>query len=183
MSFILIRTILWTAALCVLAGASIVDLRRRIIPNEACIFVAVTGIALNVIARSGGAWTTVALSLLIFVALAIAAQLAIVGGGDAKMIAAVSLLVPPQGLAALILAIALAGGGLSVVYLGLRSWLRATQPRRPSRHGAVARFLRRERARILASSTVPYALAIFAGVVAYVMSELSQCSSVTSCLL
>jgi prepilin peptidase CpaA len=183
MSFILIRTILWTAALCVLAGASVVDLRRRIIPNEASAFVAVTGIALNLMARSGGAWTTVALSLLVFLALALAAQLTIVGGGDVKMIAAVSLLVPPQGLPALLLAIALSGGLLSLVYLGLRSWLQTMRPPGPSRHGPFDRFLRRERARILASRTVPYSLAIFGGVVAYVMSELSQCSSAISCLL
>lgn len=183
MSLLLIRIILWTAALCVLAGASLVDLRRRIIPNEAAAFVAVSGIALNLIARPGGAWATVALSLIVLFALALAAHLAVVGGGDAKMIAAVSLLVPPDGLPTLLLAIALAGGLLSLVYLALRSWLRRMRPEAPSRHGAINRFLRRERARILATSTVPYSLAIFGGVVAYVMSELSQCSSGTSCLL
>ena len=183
MSFILIRTILWTAALCVLAGASVVDVRRRIIPNEAVAFVALSGIALHLVARPGGAWVSLALSLGLFIALATAAQLALIGGGDAKMIAAVSLLVPPQGLATLLLAIALAGGVLSIVYLGLRAWLRARHSRPPSRRGPFRRFLGRERARILASRTVPYCIAIFGGVVAYVISELPQCSSATSCLL
>lgn len=184
MSFVLIRTLLWTAALCVLAAASIVDLRRRIIPNEASVFIAASGLALALFSRPGTTWISLSIAVGLFVALALASHTAAIGGGDVKLIAAVSLLVPPQGLAALLLGIALAGGLLSLVYLGLRRLFGAgrSRPTRPVR-GHFGGFLRAERDRILASRTVPYSLAVLAGVVAYVLSELSQCSSETHCLL
>jgi len=183
MSLVVIREILWASALGVLAGASIVDLRRRIIPNEAAAAVAVCGIALNLLYHPGTAWVTAALALGVLVALGLLARFAQFGGGDIKMIAAVSLLVPPERLAGLLLIIAVAGGLLSAVYLVLRRMLHAPKGTVRSARSPFGRFLVIERARILASPTVPYALAILAGVVAYVLSEYPQCSSETHCLL
>jgi len=188
MSLVIIRAILWAAALCALAAASSIDLRRRIIPNEASAFVAASGLALSLFSRPGTAWISLTIALGLLLALTVVAHVAGMGGGDVKLIAAVSLLAPPQGLAALLIGIALAGGLLSLVYLALRRLLTRPAasrpaPHRPRRHGRLARFLRGERARIRASRTVPYSLAIFAGVILYVLSELPQCSSETHCLL
>lgn len=188
MSIVTFKTVLWTAALCVLAAVSVIDLRRRVIPNEAAAFIAASGLALSLYSRPGDAWIGVVISLGLLLVLAVLSHLTLLGGGDAKLIAAVSLLVPPQSVAPLLLVIALAGGVLSVVYLAMRRWLPAPTRRRARstprhRRGALMHFLRNERARVFASRSVPYALAIFAGVLAYVLSELPQCSSETHCLL
>jgi prepilin peptidase CpaA len=188
MGIVTIKTMLWTAALCVLAAVSVVDLRRRVIPNEAVAFIAASGLALSLFSRPGETWIGLVISTGLLLVLAVLSHLALLGAGDAKLIAAVSLLVPPQSVAPLLLGIAVAGGLLSVVYLVMRRWLPAHarpggRPARLQRRGAFMHFLRRERARIFASRSVPYALAIFAGVLAYVLSELPQCSSETHCLL
>ena len=188
MSLVLVKTMVWTAVLCVLAAVSVVDLRRRIVPNEAAAFIAVSGLALSLFSRPGAAWISLVISAGLLLVLALLSRLALLGGGDAKLIAAVSLLVPPQSVAALLLVIALAGGLLSLLYLVLRRSLAAPGPTHARRarlhpHGRLMRFFRGERARIVASRTVPYALAVFAGVLAYVLSELPQCSSETHCLL
>ena len=178
-----IRILLWIVTLCVLAGASVTDLRWRRIPNKASAMVAVTGLAIALVSRPGSLWIGLMVSLAVLLVLALASHFAVIGGGDAKMIPAVALLVPPESVLTLLLAIALAGGLLSATYLGLRYWLRAARPEPPSRDGRLSRFLRHERARILSSCTVPYGIAIFGGAIAYVISELPQCSSATSCLL
>jgi prepilin peptidase CpaA len=188
MSIDLIRTVLWTIALSVLATASAVDLRRRIIPNEASAAVAVCGIVLGLFVRPGAVWVSLTIAFVLLVLLGLFTRFRLIGGGDAKMIPAVSLLVPPEAVGSLLLAIALAGGILSLVYVVLRRALGTKAPAQPgpSRlHGPAffARFARAEGARIRASRGLPYALAILAGLTAYVLSELPQCSSETHCLL
>lgn len=185
MSLVLVRAILWTAALCILAAATVVDLRRRIIPDEASIAIAVSGFALSLIVRPGSAWISLAAAFVLLVALGQAARFRLIGGGDAKLIAAVSLLVPPDRIGVLLLAIAFAGGFFSLIYLALRRVLRGRRRSPPllAGLGAFGRFVRAEYARIRLACTVPYSLAVFAGVVAYVLSEYPQCSSETHCLL
>lgn len=184
MSLVVLREVLWAVALGVLAAASVVDLRRRIIPNEAVAIVALCGVALAFASRPQTVWISLGLGLGVLVALGLVARLTQFGGGDIKMIAAVSLLVPPERLTGLLLVITVAGGLLSVIYLVLRRMLRAgPRARLTDGDNSFRRFLAVERARIMASPTVPYALAILAGVVAYVLSEYPQCSSETHCLL
>lgn len=174
MSIVLIRTVLWTIALCALVTASAVDVRRRIIPNQASAAVAATGFALCLIERPGTAWISLPIAATLVVALGSLSHFGLMGGGDVKLIAAVSLLVPPQGLGALLLEIALAGGVLSLAYIGLRRVLGARPRPGPDgvRAGPLGRLLRAERTRILTSRSVPYGLAILAGVLVHVLSEL-----------
>jgi prepilin peptidase CpaA len=185
MGFVLVRAILWTVALCILAAATVVDLRRRIIPDEASAAIAVSGFALSLLVRPGSAWISLAGAVALLIALGQAARFRLIGGGDAKLIAAVSLLVPPEKIGALLLAIAFAGGMFSLVYLALRRLLRGRKRAPPALAdlGAFGRFVRAEYARIRLACTVPYSLAVFAGVVAYVLSEYPQCLSETHCLL
>ena len=190
MSFLLIRAILWAAVLTVLVAAAGIDLKRRIIPNETVALVAVGGVVLSVLSRPGSTWLSVLFSLIVLLALLVLAHFDVLGGGDAKLIAAATLLVPPDAIALLLVAIALAGGLLSGVYLAAYHGLkraRATEPngarsvRRST--GAFAKFRRNEHARMRAGQSVPYALAVLAGVAFYLASEIYQCSSGISCLL
>ncbi len=94
----------------------------------------------------------------------------LVGWGDAKLIAAVAVAVPVDRLPTLLLAIALAGGLLSCLYLASRMVLQRIAapvgPVRPDpeRLPLLFRLACRERARILTGEPMPYAVAIFGGV-------------------
>ena len=190
MCFLLARAILWAAVMLVLAAAAGIDLKRRIIPNESVALVAAGGVALSLLSRPGSTWLSLLFSLAVLLALLVAAHFDVLGGGDAKLIAAATLLVPPEGIVLLLGAIALAGGLLSGVYLVLHHAMKG--PRLAKRHvargirpstGAFATFRRNEHARMRAGRSVPYALAVLAGVAFYLGSEIYQCSSGTSCLL
>ena len=190
MSLLLMRAILWAAVLTVLVAAAGIDLKRRIIPNESVALVAVGGVVLSVLSRPGSTWLSVLFSLVVLLALLVLAHFNVVGGGDAKLIAAATLLVPPDAIVLLLVAIALAGGLLSGVYLALYHGMKG--PRVAKRHGArgvrpstraFAKFRRNEHARMRAGQSVPYGLAVLCGVAFYLASELYQCSSGISCLL
>ena len=190
MSLLLIREMLWAAVLAVLVVAAGIDLKRRIIPNESVALVAAGGVALSVLSRPGSTWLSLLFSLAVLLALLVAAHFDVLGGGDAKLIAAATLLVPPEGIVLLLGAIALAGGLLSGVYLALYHGTKG--PRLAKRYavrgirpsiGAFATFRRNEYARMRAGRSVPYALAVLAGVAFYLASEICQCSSGISCLL
>lgn len=192
MSLLLLRTMLWAAVLLVLAAAAGIDLRRRIVPNESVMLVAAGGVAIGVLTRPG---STVLLSLLlcfvVLLMLLVFAHFNVLGAGDAKLIAAATLLVPPERIGLLLLAIALAGGLLSGAYLvAFQSLKHARAGRRHGAHlglrhaaGSFARSSRAGVARMRSGYSVPYALAVLAGVAFYLASELYQCSSGISCLL
>jgi prepilin peptidase CpaA len=148
-----------------LVVAAITDLRRRIIPNEAVLVVAGAGLVLRLLSFQG--WTLaisagVALGLL--VVLGQMTRLGIVGGGDAKLIAAVSLSQSPADVPSLLLHIALAGGGLALVYLSLSRL--SSQPARVA----------------LRSQSIPYGVAILLGTLSLNILEVSrQCVAAPSC--
>ncbi len=194
MSLILARTILWAAVLAVLAIAAGIDLQRRIIPNEAVALVAAGGAILSLLSRPGSAPVSLLLCMLVFLALLVAAHLNALGAGDAKLVAAATLLVPPDRVAALLMAIALTGGLLSVVYLAAFHGLKhARAAKRHGTHttsdggrhpaGSFAQFRRAGTARMRAGYSVPYAVAVLGGVALYLASELYQCSSGIFCSL
>jgi len=189
MALLLVRAILWAATLLVLVVAAGVDLKRRIIPNETVALVALGGIALAALTRPSSLWIGLPAAFLLLLGCLVFAHFDFFGAGDAKMMAAVSLLVPPERIAGLLMGVALAGGLLSLAYLCARRRIVRGQA---SRHRAkwprllppaLRRLRRNERARILSGRSVPYSLAILGAVVVYVAYESYQCSSGTSCLL
>jgi len=189
MALLLVRTILWAATLLVLAVAAGADLKRRIVPNETVALVALGGIALAALTRPSSLWIGLPAAFFLLLGCLVFAHFDFFGAGDAKMIAAVSLLVPPERIAGLLMGVALTGGLLSLVYFCARQWLIR---RHASRHRArwarllpsgLRKLRRNERARILTGRSVPYSLAILGTVVVYVAYESYQCSSGTSCLL
>jgi prepilin peptidase CpaA len=162
--------VLWFIAIVALLVASVHDVRDRLIPNTLVLIV--LGVAIGT--RIGGGVAAAGLSLL---ATAIVAALAYfladrdyIGWGDAKMIAATSLLVPPPIVAPLIFDIVIAGGLLGCLYVLARICLRpgssvslATGKSRPG-DSKFGRFVQAEMARIAAHEPMPYGVAILGGV-------------------
>jgi prepilin peptidase CpaA len=106
------------AAAIALVVAAVVDVRQRIIPDGAVLTVASAGLALRAINFGPTSFAiSAAMAFAILVGLGLLAGRGIIGGGDAKLIAAASLLRPPFEVPALMLHIALAGGVLALGYL------------------------------------------------------------------
>lgn len=143
----------------VLLAASVHDVALRTVPNALCLLLAADGIVLRVLSHSllSGAAT----AALVFAAGAVCWRRGWLGGGDVKLLAAASLLLPPYHVPDFVLGVGLAGGGLAIVYLVLRAVVRAPRPGRPS--GLLGRLIRVERWRIARRGSLPYASAIAAG--------------------
>lgn len=156
--------VVWLA-LPLLMAAALSDIAFRRIPNGVAALVALAGLLRQGVA--GGAVLAVALVLaaLVLLGTAILWQRGVIGGGDVKLLAAASLLVPPASLPAQLLAVALAGGGLAVVHILLRALLR-DRPADLRRRGLLRRLLRREARRIRTGGPLPYGVAIALGTAA-----------------
>jgi prepilin peptidase CpaA len=143
------------------------DLTNRIIPNRLVLVVLACSIGLRLLSGPVPLLQSLLGALVVLVVLGGLASRDLMGWGDVKLIAAVSFAVPVHRVAALLLAITLAGGVLSVVYLVARSALRrvgdGTQPP-PAPATALRRVLAREIARIRSNEPMPYALAVLGGV-------------------
>lgn len=93
--------------------ASITDLKSRIIPNALVLGVIAAGAAARITTDGASSWISLGVALAIFVPLALLAHRDVVGGGDAKMIAASTFLVEPGHAPQLLAAIILCGGVLA----------------------------------------------------------------------
>lgn len=189
MSLLLIPVIALTASLIVLGVCAGMDLKDRLIPNELVIAVAVIGFAQGLVSRTGTVWLSLLAAVLVFFGLGILSHYKIIGGGDLKLISAVTLLVPPDRVGQLLLEIALAGGLLGLFYLAAHRWLKSLPASQSapveiaSSTSPLAQMIRTERVRIVAGDSLPYALAVLGGVASYIAIEFYQCFSTTSCSL
>jgi len=175
-----VLTILALLALSGLLVAAVTDVKARIIQNRVVIAVAVLGLALQVASRGATAWVSIAAAIAIFLPLAVLAEAKIFGGGDAKLIAAASLLVAPQNVVALLINISLAGGLMSCAYIVAHAlknpnalFLSRTGGGSATEHGSAIPG---------DGALMPYAVAIFAGATYSILTEVLTCSSATSCL-
>jgi prepilin peptidase CpaA len=177
---------LWLVALVAMSAAAMQDLKFRLIPNVFVLVVLCAAIGLRI---SGGLQTiglSLAATAIVSGAAYILADRGYVGWGDGKMIAAASLLVPPQTVAALILSIAVAGGILSLLYLVARIGMRhgthqgysATGPQ-PATFRAL---IRGEKTRIAAYEPMPYGVAILGGTSYWLIARVMECCCATHCL-
>ena len=155
--------------------ASVTDLASRIIPNRLVLVVLCCGFSLRLTSPPGWFLASLLSAIAVFAALSLLAAYNLLGWGDVKLIAAVTLAVPPERVIPLLLDIVIAGGLLSCVYLAVRFALRRAASainHPPLSHiepeASCTRRLRwlarREGARILANGPMPYALAVLAGV-------------------
>lgn len=189
-SAILPPAILWTISLCALLWGALTDLRLRIIPDRVSLLVAASGLTIAYFVRPADLYASLTAFALVFIAMCVLGYFDFVGGGDVKLISAVTLLVPSADVVVLLLEIALVGGLLSCAYLFARHRLkRGLQS--PSRARALTQLpwltasnsFQQEAARIVAGEPMPYAFAILGGVVFHGARELYQCRSAVSCLL
>jgi prepilin peptidase CpaA len=188
MTVSLIQAAPWAASLAALAGSGVTDLRARLIPNEFAALIAVCGVALGLRFGAGQLCLSLLVAAAVFFALGILAHYNVIGGGDVKLIGAVTLLAPPDRVGLLLVEIALAGGVLSCFYLAAGFVLRRLHRRyrhagKTSGKSGFSKWARREGIRIAAGYPMPYALAVLGGVASYIIRELPQCLSATSCSL
>ncbi len=183
----LIHAIPWAVALGALYLSAATDLKERIVPNKFVAVIAASGVALTLAVRPDQLWISLLAAAGVLVGLGVLAHYDLVGGGDVKLISALTLLVPPERIGMLLVGIVLAGGLLGCAYFAARHVLekrvaeqgdrRAFEPRASS----LDRLVRDECARIAAGEPMPYALAVLAGAASYVARELPKCYSAISC--
>jgi len=182
MSFMIIPKILWMISLAALLVSAGTDIKGRLIPNELVVVIALSGLLICLTMRPGQICLSLVAAALVFLALGVLCRYEALAGGDVKLMAAVTFLVPPNSVGELLARIALAGGLLSCLYLGASYMIRsayssscdAVPENAVSSVGAWARL---ESARIASRKQVPYAVAILGGVIWYVAKENFPCSS------
>lgn len=189
MSLYLIRIGLLAAAMLLLLAAARVDLRERIIPNRLVALIGVSGLLLGLVSRPETIWISLLAALAVLVGLGFLAHQRWIGGGDVKLISAVTLLVPPERIGLLLVAISLVGGVVSGSYLA--AYYVFTRPHLQKikyvatvyRFGKIQRLFQSERARILNVTSVPYGVAVLGGFALVTVSEIVKCFSAMSCSL
>ena len=158
-----------TMAIPLLLLAATTDLALRMVPNFVCLALAIDG----VIGRgfSCALPTSLLAMLCVFVPAIVCWRHGLMGGGDAKLLAAVSLLVPANAVLLLVLAIALSGGIIGLFYWTMKLFVGS--PKTASRRRAFYRILQIERHRIRRGFSIPYAMAITSGTLFVLGCELA----------
>lgn len=146
-------------ALGALAWAALHDLAARTIPNAIPALLLAFGLAVRL--QEGEVLWGLGAAILVFALALLAWRFGVMGGGDAKLLGACALLPPPGDVPAMVVAVALCGGLLTLPYLVFRR--RALAIPAPSR-SLPARALRAEIWRLRRGGPLPYAVAILGGV-------------------
>lgn len=189
MSLYLIRIGLLATAMLLLLAAARVDLRERIIPNQLVALIGGSGLLLGLVSRPETIWISLLAAIAVLVGLGFLSRYRWIGGGDVKLISAVTLLVPPERIGLLLVAISLVGGVISGCYLA--AYYVFTRPHLHKmkyvatvyRFGKIQQLFQSERTRVLAATSVPYGVAVFGGFAFVTVSEIVKCFSATSCSL
>ena len=149
------------AMLLLLLAAACFDLAYRTIPDWVCGALAAVGLASRVAVGLGAVAISAATAAAVFAALAFAHARAVLGGGDIKLLSAISLGLSALGTYHLLMGTSLAGGFIAVLYLALR-WLPRPQACPPGR-SHLRRLWIVERWRWGRKNCLPYGVAIAAG--------------------
>ena len=142
----------------ILLYAALSDLRSRTVANWVSAVLASIGLALHLAQGTLGASLLAASCVLALTLVLWAFRL--MGGADAKLIPAVTTLLPLGHVPGLLLTVALSGGVLSAIYLVLRGLKLPAAGRGSSR---LLRQLRREQRRSRQANALPYVVAVCAG--------------------
>jgi prepilin peptidase CpaA len=187
MSLNIMHALPWLVSLVALFFCAVTDLKHRIIPNRRVVLIAACGLALGLALRPEQVWISLLAAAIILVGLGVLAHFGLIGGGDVKLISALTLLVPPEQIGSLLILIALAGGVLGCLYFAARYGLQRAAALQDDRGGTsqsaspLGLLVEHERARIASGEPMPYALAVFGGLISYIVRELPLCFSATSC--
>ncbi len=147
-------------ALCclALAYAAAHDLAARTIPNMLSLGIGAAGLVEAT--RHQQLVPALGIAILVFFGGLCAWRASLLGGGDVKLLAAVSLWMRPDREPGLLLYISIAGGVLACIYLALGRVVRPPSLPRPG--DLVRRVLRVECRRVHLRAPLPYAVAIAA---------------------
>ena len=151
--------LLLATAVLLLVAAATTDVSLRTVPNAVSAVLAIDGILVGVFAHA--LLPSLAAASCVFVPSVIFWRHGLMGGGDAKLLTAVSLLVPARLVPSLVLTIALAGGALALIYWSTRRVMTLRTDGRDKR--LLRRILRIECHRIRRGFSLPYAVAISSG--------------------
>jgi prepilin peptidase CpaA len=158
MSWIVSATLFLEILLLLCVAAT--DIAARLIRNEICLALALLGIVRQ-IADPMQLVQSLIVATILFVLLLVVYQRRLIGGGDVKLLVALSIGLPLAGVVELLAVTALAGGVLAVLHLMMRA---LPTPRLAP---AGASFLRRvyavERWRHVRRAPLPYGIAIACG--------------------
>jgi prepilin peptidase CpaA len=146
------------AAISILLYAAASDVLLRSVPNK--LSVAIVCIGLSIHLARGDAATSLLAATLVLAATILLWKLGMMGGADAKLLPAVTMLLPPGHVPELLICVAFSGGVLSAFYLALRHLPILVQPRSSI---AVLRRFRIEQRRARRADALPYVVAICAG--------------------
>ena len=135
------------------------DVMVRTVPNALAGAIALAGLVAQI--AGGTLLSGLPAALLVFVLAALAWRRGWMGGGDVKLLGATALLVPPELVPLLVVAVALSGGVLALPYLLARRRIAGPPAFRPL--GLLSRAWRAERWRLRRGGPMPYAVAIASG--------------------
>ena len=142
-----------------LVAAALHDATARTIPNVIPASLAAVGLVLRL--QDGTAVASLAIAVALLAGLCGLWLRGFIGGGDAKLISAVALVLQPAGVPTFLLSMAIGGGMLALLYLALSFVVR--RPRPGARRGLPARILKAEAWRMHRRGPLPYAVAIAGG--------------------
>jgi len=147
--------------LCVmlLVAAALHDTATRTIPDWISVAILFAGLISHLVL--GGVLAGIGVGLVVFACMFLLWLGQFVGGGDVKLAAATAAAIPASSALTFVLAVALAGGAVALLYLVLSLVVRRPAP--GPRGGLLARVCKAEAWRISRRGPIPYAAAIAAG--------------------
>jgi prepilin peptidase CpaA len=137
------------------------DITTRTIPDEIALLLVMTGALARLLQGPSALAASACAALLLFAMLMVLFSRGFIGGGDVKVMAALATGLSPFDSYCFVVATALAGGILAIVYLLLPHLLRAT--RQAKRKSLLGRVMSVEAWRIRRRGPLPYGVAIAAG--------------------
>ena len=159
-SFTIVRSALTIGGAGLLVAAGARDILTRTIPNAVSIILAICGLSLRLM--DGSALAGVSAGAIVFAVAYACWRRSWIGGGDVKLLAAVTLAVPPAEVPAMLMAVTGTGALLGIGYWATGRLLVA-QDIGPRPAKPMARAWRAERRRLQRGGPLPYAAAIAIG--------------------
>jgi prepilin peptidase CpaA len=155
-------------AILLLLYVAATDIAARLIPNEACLALAVLGIVAQLPDPAQIIQSLIVAAILFALLFAIYTR-GVIGGGDVKLLTALAIGLPLTGVMDLLAVTALSGGVLALVHLLMRQ---LPQPAlAPAGSSLVRRVYAVERWRHLRYAPLPYGVAIACGGISATLSR------------
>jgi prepilin peptidase CpaA len=154
-------TLITASQILLLFVGAATDIAARIIPNKICALLAILAVACLPLSDPSQLMVSVATTTLLFTILFGLHARGYLGGGDVKLLSAVTIGLPLSSLLQLLAVMSLAGGVIALLHLVLRQLPQPTLP--PIGSSFLRRIYAIERWRNLRRAPLPYGVAIAAG--------------------